>query len=110
MRNQRRWQQRLTVRLEVLLRGMLLLQDVLSIAVTTKIYLSLECPRTEVAGKRLITGVLTSVGNQIGRLRECLAANIALVWLLAGVNISVLLHVRFLVKTFSYIWEYKQIK
>jgi len=41
---------------------------------TTEIDLPLECPRAYLAGERLESCVLTTVGDEIGRLTESLAA------------------------------------
>lgn len=67
----------------------------------SQVYFALKGSGTEIADERLVTSVLAGVCDQIGRLREGFAANIALVWLLPGVDVGVFLHVRLLVEAFA---------
>ena len=67
--------------------------DVLSVAMSSQVNLSLESSRTEFARKRLITGVFAGMCYQVRGLTERFATDDTLVWLFAGVYIRMLFHV-----------------
>lgn len=66
--------------------------------VSSQVHLSVEGPGTHGAHEGLVSRVFPAVRDEVRGLAERLAALGALVWLLAGVNIRVLLHVGLLVK------------
>lgn len=70
----------------------------LTFSMPSKIDLSLKGLVAEAALERLVARVLAHMSDQIAALRERFTAYHAFVGLLTGVNVRVLLHVRFLVK------------
>lgn len=70
----------------------------MSVHVSPEVNLAHERDTTFVTRERLKSFVLPTVGDQIGRLAERLAAKAALVGLLTRVDVGMLLHVRLLMK------------
>lgn len=65
----------------------------------SQIDFSLESSATELAGERFEARVLPRMRNQVTALRKRLAAYLALVRFLAGMNVGVLLHVALLMES-----------
>lgn len=71
---------------------------VMGVHMSPQIHLAHEGHTTVFTRERLESFVFPTVRDQIGRLAERLATEAALVWLLSGVDVGVLLHVRLLVE------------
>lgn len=54
--------------------------EMLAFNVSSHVHLSLECPRTHLAGEGFEAGVFATVCDQIGRLAEGFATVVADVW------------------------------
>lgn len=73
----------------------------LRVVVPAEVHFPLECPAAHIAGERLEARVLAAVGDEVRRLAERFAADLAFVGLFTGVNVGVLLHVGLLVEALA---------
>lgn len=71
------------------------------VCMAPEINFSIECSITDVTWKRFETRMFSAVCDEVGRLAKRLPTLQTLVRLLARVNIGVLLHVRFLMKSLA---------
>lgn len=68
---------------------------------SSQVNFSLESFLTQTASKRLVASVFSHVSYQVAALRERFSTDNAFVWLLTCMNVCVLLHVRFLMESFT---------